>query len=101
MNVRTERERLEREMGQKSCHIAQFQGPPFPSHSLVLTLLFPGHVNWPLTVSIVLGGWWFGYLDQPWSSLLGCGSPPPSTLWGQVVKGGVPVKESGLCSKGF
>lgn len=28
-----------------------------------------------------------------------CDSSSPCTLWGQVLKGGVPIKESGLCSK--
>lgn len=28
-----------------------------------------------------------------------CDSSSPCTLWGQVLKGGFPIKESGLCSK--
>lgn len=73
--------RLERETGQQSCHVGQFQGLPFLSHSLLLTLLSPGHVNWPLMVISVLGGRWFGCLDQPWSSLRRC-EPPHCAPYG-------------------
>lgn len=65
--------RLEERWSQQSCYVAQFQGPPFTSHSLVLTLLSLGPFNWPLTLSSVLGGWWFGHLDQHWSNLHVCG----------------------------